>query len=1049
MAYQTSTNLYNESKYIVDAAGTTPYATVQSAINAANAVGVDTTVFIRDGAYTENLTLYDKVNLKAFNEFGHVIITGLHTPPAAGYVSISNIYLESATHILSSVAAGTTTLEFYNCNFNLTDGYIFNLTNWTGSFTLNNCNDFSTVNGVAINTSTAILDIFSSRVGAGATSSLTISGGLNCTNSAISCPISITGTGTGVISNSTINDYTITLADTSELVMTNSTILSGANAAITTTSTGTVHLLNVNIESGAANAITGTGIVNIAGVNFSDISDIQDTVTQLTDSVTQTGNIYATNFERMDMTGFYAWAAAGPYFDDTTLGTFQLLVGGTGYIHGRVVTWVAQNIAGMTSGSTWYIYIDSTGTIGKTDTRTYALYEDNIVLFECLYDETSGTKLQHTVRDNHPYNFPASISNYQFDILGTVLDDIDGANITLVAPANVKISITGASYLYSHGLITDIADTAGAGVTWKQFYTTAAGKWAVYTESDTFNGYYNDAGTPTALPAGKFGIYVLAVLKDNETSTDPIYVAVLDDAYYDDLVDVDTAIANGTVAKISNELLALEPAQLGYIAFSQTTGEIVNVVIAKTTASSAISTGGTDVAALVSVVTSAFDGILSAADTTVQAALNTIDEWGKTTTDHALLIGNGTGVAIGSLAVGDTREILIGNTGADPSWSSAPTVVSMTAAAFYTNVPTAGLTLQDATLSADGTDADININITAKGTGQVIIDDLQLTTDLAVTEGGTGVSTFTDHGVLVGSGAAAITALAVGATGEILVGSTGADPSWSASPTVTTIYATTFDTNVAAAGVTLSGTTLSADGTDADISINITAKGTGKVVIDDLQLTTDLAVTEGGTGASTLTDGGVLIGAGAGAIEALAVGATGTILTGVTGANPAWTTATYPATATEGDLICASAANTFTVLSAGTATYVLTANGAGAAPTWQAAGGGGITWSEATGATQAMAVDNGYIANNGAQVVFTLPDTAALGKVLRVAGKGAGGWKIEQNAGETIYFGTTATTTGVTGYLESTEVYDAIELLCITADTDWVVLSTLGNITVA
>lgn len=44
-----------------------------------------------------------------------------------------------------------------------------------------------------------------------------------------------------------------------------------------------------------------------------------------------------------------------------------------------------------------------------------------------------------------------------------------------------------------------------------------------------------------------------------------------------------------------------------------------------------------------------------------------------------------------------------------------------------------------------------------------------------------------------------------------------------------TVNATTFDTDVAAAGVTLSGTTLSADGTDTNIDINITPKGTGEV----------------------------------------------------------------------------------------------------------------------------------------------------------------------------------------------------------------------------
>lgn len=47
--------------------------------------------------------------------------------------------------------------------------------------------------------------------------------------------------------------------------------------------------------------------------------------------------------------------------------------------------------------------------------------------------------------------------------------------------------------------------------------------------------------------------------------------------------------------------------------------------------------------------------------------------------------------------------------------------------------------------------------------------------------------------------------------------------------TATTVNGTTFDTNIAAAGVTLAGTTLAADGTDTNISITLTPKGSGVV----------------------------------------------------------------------------------------------------------------------------------------------------------------------------------------------------------------------------
>jgi hypothetical protein len=95
-----------------------------------------------------------------------------------------------------------------------------------------------------------------------------------------------------------------------------------------------------------------------------------------------------------------------------------------------------------------------------------------------------------------------------------------------------------------------------------------------------------------------------------------------------------------------------------------------------------------------------------------------------------------------------------------------------------------------------------------------------------------------------------------------------------------------------------------------------------------------------------------------------------------------------------------------------------------------------------------MAVNNGYIANNAGLVTLTLPDTAALGSIIEVVGKGAGGWKIAQNAGETIHFGNINTTTGTGGSLASTATYDAIRCVCTIANTDWTVLSVQGVITV-
>lgn len=63
---------------------------------------------------------------------------------------------------------------------------------------------------------------------------------------------------------------------------------------------------------------------------------------------------------------------------------------------------------------------------------------------------------------------------------------------------------------------------------------------------------------------------------------------------------------------------------------------------------------------------------------------------------------------------------------------------------------------------------------------------------LSVARGGTGRGTLTAHALYAGNGTSAPTAIPVGATGEVLVGNTGADPSFSGTPVVTDITADTF-----------------------------------------------------------------------------------------------------------------------------------------------------------------------------------------------------------------------------------------------------------------
>ena len=105
--------------------------------------------------------------------------------------------------------------------------------------------------------------------------------------------------------------------------------------------------------------------------------------------------------------------------------------------------------------------------------------------------------------------------------------------------------------------------------------------------------------------------------------------------------------------------------------------------------------------------------------------------------------------------------------------------------------------------------------------------------------------------------------------------------------------------------------------------------------------------------------------------------------------------------------------------------------------------GAGLPWSTIAGTTQAAAVNNGYVIGDAAQTTVTLPATAAVGSVVAVAGQGAGGFILAANTGQTIKFATSTTTSG--GSLTSAEQYDYIQVVCIVADTTWLVQSAIST----
>lgn len=152
-----------------------------------------------------------------------------------------------------------------------------------------------------------------------------------------------------------------------------------------------------------------------------------------------------------------------------------------------------------------------------------------------------------------------------------------------------------------------------------------------------------------------------------------------------------------------------------------------------------------------------------------------------------------------------------------------------------------------------------NLSLAPNGTGLVTAANVLITggtitgiADLAIADGGTGASTAANARTNLGLGTMATQASSsVSITGGAISGVTFSG-SFSG---LTLVESTTLATSATAAGVNLNGNTLGADGTDTNIDINITPKGTGEVNITKVDIDSGVidGTVIGGTTAAAVT----------------------------------------------------------------------------------------------------------------------------------------------------------------------------------------------------
>ena len=522
--------------------------------------------------------------------------------------------------------------------------------------------------------------------------------------------------------------------------------------------------------------------------------------------------------------------------------------------------WRNIYLSGSVSSSGGPHYFNSDSTVGITAVTTLtakgnggASFGDDVGTWEFdgagALSETGMTTVSIT---------PSS--TLDIDAGGAVT--IDGSAITIGGDSDVAIDMDASTFdVDASGALTMTSTTMAFDPS-STFDLDAAGAITIDGSSITLGG---DADTAFDIDTSTLDIDSSGAITIDGTST--VAIAGASTSTYGDDTAVWSFNGSGAVS------------ETGMTTFSLTPSSTVDVdaagAVTIDSSGAAITIGGDAVGQKVSVggdVANRTEVELNAILVDINAGSGgiTMDAGAAsnlTTSGGTITVSGKTGVAIqedGSdvIAIDTNRDVLFGQTGGS---ASDPDVEI------------------DGYLKVDGSStfgAPITASAAISSSGAMELASLTLDTDLAVAHGGTGASTLTDGGVLLGSGTGAVTAMAVLGDSEMIVGDGTTDPVAESGATLRTSIGVgtgdspQFTSPYASTGVEIghaSDTTLTrASSGDVNIEGNIIYRAGG----------TDVPVADGGTGASTLTDGGVLLGSGTSAVTAMAVLADGEFIVG-------------------------------------------------------------------------------------------------------------------------------------------------------------------------
>lgn len=285
------------ARYIVasSTAGTgANFTTIAAAIAAAQGSGINSTIFIQPGTYTENLTLPAGINLCAFecDAFTpNVTIIGTITKTTAGSSSISGIRLQTNSAALLAVTGSAASIvNLNNCYLNCTNntGITFSSSDSGSRINLTNCDGNLGTTGIAYftHTSSGTITIrYGSYLNTGSsTTANTCSAGIiDIFYCRFSSPITTSSTSAATwqyveFNLGGFNVTCATLGGSGVHIMRDCRFASGSASAV---SIGNTTILEFcDISSSNTNAVTGAGTLSGNTLSFSSSSSLVNTTTQ-------------------------------------------------------------------------------------------------------------------------------------------------------------------------------------------------------------------------------------------------------------------------------------------------------------------------------------------------------------------------------------------------------------------------------------------------------------------------------------------------------------------------------------------------------------------------------------------------------------------------------------------------------------------------------------------------------------------------------------------------------------------------------------------------